>query len=262
MWKPDNRLYSGFVAGAVSSVVVWPLNVIQVQRQISGHLSRSGSSTNTVPGIIRNIYQKQNISGFYRGVSKGVWAYSVFYGSFFYTNDFLKRHSPEGAVYTLLRSYAAAAVGSILSNPHHVVRIRCQSGILKPTYTSTSTSISIRQIYKNEGFQALTKGLGPTLVKNWELSIIMFLHEYLSEQYLLPAYLSSGIGKLAATSITYPIDSYRTARRFDSGLTSREILTTFRETPSKVYWGYWAYVVRSIPATVIAFHVRSMFTKI
>lgn len=258
MWKPDSRLYSGFAAGAVSSVAMWPLNVIQVQRQISGHLSHSEGPINKRGGdIIHNIYKKQGLAGFYRGASKGVWAYSVFYGSFFYTNDLLKQYLPQSTGYTLLRSYIAAGIGSILSNPHHVVRVRCQSEILKPAYAP----ITIRQIYKAEGFQALTKGLKPTLAKNWEVSIIILLHEYLSEEYRLPAYISSGIGKLVATSVTYPIDSYRTATRFDSKLSTRKILATFKDTPGKLYWGYWAYVCRSIPATIIAFHVRSILTK-
>lgn len=259
MWKPDKRLYSGFVAGAISSVSTWPLNVIQVQYQISGHLQQLESTLNKQKfNIIHNIYKKQGLLGFYRGVSKGFCAYSVFYGSFFYTNDLLKQYLPHKVVYTLGSSYIAACIGSIFSNPYHVVRVRCQSEILKPTYSP----ITIRQIYRLEGSQALTKGLKSTLLKNWELSIIMFLHEYLSDKYLLPTYASSGVGKLIATSITYPIDTYRTARRFDSKLTNKKILSTFKETPGKLYWGYWAYVIRSIPATVIAFHVRSLLIRI
>lgn len=259
--KPKNTLYSGFIAGAVSSIATWPLNVLQVQSQVSGHIPKGVKNPNgsniLTHQLVRNIYTKQGPKGFYRGVSKGIWAYSIFYGSFFYSNDLLKNYFPQNSTLsTLVRSYVAAGIGSIVSNPFHVVRVRCQSELLRPSYKT----ISITQIYKTEGFGALTKGLRTTLVKNWELSIIVFLHEYLSEQYALPAYVSSGIGKLVATSITYPLDSYRTARRFDSSLSMRQIISNFRVNPRKIYWGYEAYLLRSIPATVIAFHIRSILT--
>lgn len=256
MTSSDNRLYSGFIAGTVSTTITWPLNVIQVQRQVCGHLSNSKYFDTNNLSIINNIYNKNGLRGFYRGVSKGIWAYSIFYGSFFYTNDFLKSYLPEGKTHTIIRSYIAAGIGSIISNPFHVVRIRCQSEIIKNTYTPTT----LRQIYRYEGVQALIKGLEPTLVKNLELSIIVLLNEYLSEKYFLPVYISTALGKLVATSITYPIDSYRTIRRFDSLLKVKDILFTFKSNPRKLYWGYGAYLLRSIPSTILAFHIYSALT--
>lgn len=249
---------SGFVAGGVSSAALWPLNVIQVQSQVSGQLS----ALTSVRSIFRNILHTEGIVGFYRGVGKGISAYSIFYGSFFYTNDLLKYHfqncNSNDIIATLLRGYISAAVGSVLSNPFHVVRIRAQSRILRPQ----NTPITLYHIYKMEGITVLNRGLNATLVKNWELGIIVCVHEYLSDHYLLPAYITSGIGKMIATTITYPIDSYRTARRFDSTFSHRKILRNFVKQPQNMYKGYWLYVARSIPATVIAFHIRENFSKL
>lgn len=247
---------SGFAAGAVSSTVFWPLNVIQVQSQVSSHIQ----SPTTMRSVFYNILHREGILGFYRGVGKGMTAYSIFYGSFFYTNDFLRNHFKEQSnniFSTLLRGYVSAAAGSILSNPFHVVRIRAQSQILKPRNTSNT----LFHIYKVEGVSALTQGLNATLAKNWELAIIVFIHEYLSENYLLPAYITSGVGKIIATTLTYPIDSYRTARRFDSKLSYQKIVSNFVKDPWNMYKGYWLYIARSIPATVLAFHIRENFSK-
>ena len=257
-----DTLYSGLIAGATSSIATWPLCVIQVQRQIYGHIKTQKAGDGKILHLIWNIYSKQGIPGFYRGVSKGIWAYSLFYGSFFYTNDLLRTFSKDAGVndspiLILLRSYIAAGIGSIISNPHHVVRVRCQSSLLQQSHRPTN----IREIWRKEGPGALTKGLRTTLIKNWEISIVMTIHDYLSNQYDYPAYFSSGIGKLVATSITYPLDSYRTIQRFDPSLSMRQILSNFRETPKKIYWGYGAYLCRSVPATIIAFNVQSLLTR-
>nr|QBK92358.1 MAG: mitochondrial carrier-like protein [Pithovirus LCPAC304] len=240
---PRIKFLSGFIAGTVAAVSTWPLSVVQVQRQVQ----IGGNIRNTV----KNIYKKQGIKGYYCGVTKGIICYSLFYGTFFCVYGHLKATTDLPPFFT---SYMAAAVGSIISNPSQVVRVRCQTAILK---NKSNHNLTILGIVREEGFGTLLKGIRATLLKNCEISIVMTIHEYLSE-YQIPVIYSSAIGKITAASITYPIDSYRSIRRYEA-LTFNQILNRFCANPKIMYNGYLPYLIKSVPATGIVFYCNNLF---
>lgn len=247
---------SGFIAGTVSSVVCYPLQIIQVQQQVS-------NNKRTVIDTIRAIYQKQGLRGYYYGVTNGILGYSIFYGTYFYTYDWIKE---ETNWHPFVSSYLAAAVGSIISNPWHVLRVRRQTCILSG---QTNLKPTIRGMYTEEGVRALYKGTGTTIVKNFELSLIMTVNEHLRNQYQIPIVYASFASKLIAASISYPLDTWRNLSRNGkiikdsngqpvgrTAFSNKEILTRFWHNPKCMYNGYPVYLVKSLPACVIAFSVN------
>jgi hypothetical protein len=193
---------SGFVSGTISSVLCYPLQSIQIQMQVS-------ETKNNTLNIIKNIYQKQGFKGYYNGMSKGILGYSIFYGTYFLTYDYLKETTELHPFFT---SYLASAVGSIISNPWHVLRVRKQTCILKG---QTHINPTIRSIYKEEGFNSLTKGIKSSLLKNVELGFIMTIYEKLKNDYNMNPFYASFIGKMTSSIVTYPLDSIRNIRRYE-----------------------------------------------
>lgn len=248
------NIIAGFIAGAISCVTTFPLQVIQVQQQVS-------KSKISIFQTVQNIYINQGFKGYYYGLSPGVWCYSIFYGTYFYTYDKLKESTNLSP---FLTSYLAAAIGSIISNPWQVVRVRRQTCILDE---QLHMKPHIRDIYRQEGARALCKGLGSTLLKNMELSLFMTVYEKLTVDYRLSPVYASFTGKLVAASVTYPLDSFRSLRRNGKivkegqitkrkPLSSLEIIKRFRYKPISMYSGYPTYLIKSVPACVIAFSVN------
>lgn len=236
------QIASGFIAGTVSSVLTFPLQVIQVQQQVS-------KGKRSIIGTAQNIYKKQGIKGYYYGLSRGVLCYSIFYGTYFYTYDRLKETTKLSP---FLTSYLASAVGSIISNPWQVVRVRRQTCVLNGQLNLKPT---IRKIYRQEGAKALCKGLRTTLFKNIELGLIMTIYEKLTNDYKFSPIYASFTGKLVASSITYPLDCARNIRRYES-ITYKKILKRFYNNPRTTYNGYPVYLIKSVPACIIAFSVN------
>lgn len=239
---------SGFIAGSISSVICYPLQIIQVQQQVS-------NNKRTVIDSIKNIYQKQGLRGYYYGLNKGVLCYSIFYGSYFYTYDWLKESTELSP---FVKSYLASTLGSIISNPWQVVRVRRQTCILNG---QLNFKPSIRQIYQQEGIISLTKGLKLTLFKNIELGLVMTITEKLKTDYQVSQVYASFTGKIIAASLTYPLDCARNIRRYEP-ITYRKILRRFYNNPKKMYYGMPAYLIKSVPACVISFTINDMIKQI
>lgn len=252
-----SNFISGFVAGTVSSLICFPLQVIQLQQQIS----RDNLS---IKRTIKNIYNKQGIKGYYYGVSKSILSYSIFYGIYFYSYNLLKESFNTKYNNCFINSYIASGIGSIISNPWHVVRVRRQTCILSGELNLNPT---IRNIYNEEGIKSLFKGVKLTMFKNIELSLIMSINEYLTNNYEMPIVYSSFIGKITAATITYPIDSARNLvrygkiiknKKYRESLSLKEVLIKFNKNPSSMYNGYPIYLIKSIPSCVIAFSINEL----
>lgn len=233
---------SGFIAGATSTIICHPLQIIQVQQQV---LKNKQSITETA----KNIYNKQGIKGYYYGIYRGILCYSIFYETYFYTYDYLKKSTNLGPFIT---SYLASGIGSIISNPWHVVRVRRQTCILK---NELNLKPSIIKIYKNEGIGPLFKGLKTTLFKNIELGIIMVIYEKLRDDYKINPIYASFSGKLIASSLTYPLDTARNIRRYEP-ISHTEVIKRFKLNPKLMYNGISIYLIKSVPSCIIAFSVN------
>ncbi len=234
----------GFVSGAVAAIVVWPAEVVRTQQQVL--------CVSTIKSCIANIYKKQGLGGFYKGLNYGVTGMSLFYGTYFYLYRFLKTNKRQ-PIQPFWASYLAANVASTFNNGLYVIRTRRQTQLIK---TSAHHNMSLSTALKKEGWKMWTRGLGFTFAKNVELSCITSCREYLIEHQHVHPIVATFASKITFGMLLYPIDTARTLRRCESSPKSfMEIATRFRSNPKSAYCGCLVYMIRSVPSTVIAFTV-------
>ncbi len=233
----------GFVSGAIAAIVVCPAETVRVQQQVS--------PSSTIKSCIANIYKKQGVVGFYKGMNYGIAGMSQFYGTYFYLYRFLKTND-HLAIQPFWASYLAANIASTLNNGLYVIRTRRQTQLIK---TSAHHNIPLSTALKHEGWKMWTRGLGFTFVKNVELSCITSCREYLKTHHIHPI-VATFASKMMFGLLLYPIDTARTLRRCESTPKSfMEIACQFRSNPKSAYYGCLVYMIRSVPSTIIAFTV-------
>lgn len=242
----------GFISGAAAAAGVWPFETIRTQKQVLDKKS-------TVCNRVHHIYKNQGVSGFYKGLPHGMMGMGMFFALYFPLHDRLKKNSffhnsskPTSGIRAFLASYLAANVSSVFNNVFYVIRVRRQTQI---TQSSPQVKSTILKVIQEEGFKGLTRGLGITWMKNVELGFIAPFRQYMKDRGYDPL-IATFTAKLATTSITYPLDTARTLRRYSiAPLSGTEILLKFYKQPINAYKGYSLYVLRSVPSTVIAFTV-------
>ncbi|KAJ3273088.1 hypothetical protein HDV01_004865 [Terramyces sp. JEL0728] len=242
---------SGGTAGLVAAVITCPLDMIKLR------LQNRVSSKSTIE-IFMEIWKIDGIRGLYRGVFPTAAGYlpswvplSLMQGIFFTVYDYSKkkgeRHFPNQSQ-TLSHIIAALQAGlssTILTNPIWVARTRIMTQPLIATahypYYYTSTLHALSTILKTEGWSALYKGLGPSLLGVSHVVVQFPLYEYLKSlgdgksvliidskgQTIL---LSSATSKTIASFITYPHEVVRT--RLQTQMTSLAIEQPSAPRPS------------------------------
>ncbi|KAF0441188.1 mitochondrial FAD carrier protein [Gigaspora margarita] len=123
---------AGFTAGAVSTIILHPLDLIKTRFQADDSIKslskrHFGATFNT----LRSIVQKEGIIGLYRGISPNLAGSTASWGFYFYWYDLIKRWMANGdkltklsATQHLLASAEAGAITVFMTNPFWVVKTR------------------------------------------------------------------------------------------------------------------------------------------
>jgi solute carrier family 25 folate transporter 32 len=218
-----DKLLINFSSSAIASTIVYPLDVIKTQYQYDGFNKKISLSVNKV---IQNIYIKNGIFGYFKGVSPHLITYPIFWTSYFYINSHDIKLTSYKYANKIFMSFIAASGASIITNPLFVIKIRVQTTILKDKKNVHTTYIKlVKSIYKFEGLNGFYKGLASTLTSNLKMGFQMPLCDFLKEKYLFSKYLQNNnydrlntissyvIGKLSCSTIFYPLDLIRTTQR-------------------------------------------------
>ncbi|KAJ3312547.1 hypothetical protein HDV04_002864 [Boothiomyces sp. JEL0838] len=204
---------SGGTAGLVAAVITCPLDMIKLRLQ-------NRVSSKTTLEIFNEIWKIDGLKGLYRG------------GIFFTVYDYSKKNCEncfpnQSQTFThILAALQAGLSSTILTNPIWVARTRIMTQPLAPTthypYYYTSTLDALSTILRKEGWPALYKGLGPSVLGVSHVVVQFPLYEYLKSlgddskgQTIL---LSSATSKTIASFITYPHEVVRT--RLQTQMTS------------------------------------------
>lgn len=176
------NMFSGVVAGALSSGVCNPTDVLKVRLQAQTLESTKNG------GMVRafvNIYKLEGLKGLYRGVGPCAQRASVSAGVHLPTYDFSKRCIIDSEVLNgdniityFVASFLSGLAASLASNPLDVIKTRMMN--------QQNISGSSSQLYKNsldclirtckqEGPMALYKGFVPTFCRLGPWSILFFL---------------------------------------------------------------------------------------
>ncbi|KAL1978841.1 hypothetical protein VTN31DRAFT_1700 [Thermomyces dupontii] len=231
--QSDNIAHAlaGAGGGIISMVLTYPLVTLSTRAQVES--KRAQSST---LDAVRRIIQREGVSGLFSGLESAVFGISVTNFVYYYWYEWTRAVFEKAAAkagraskkLTTVESMIAGAIAGsatvLITNPIWVVNTRMtarktgssgsgasdeenQQEKLKPQ----STLQVLRDLLRNEGFRALFAGVIPALVLviNPILQYTIFeqlKHIVERRRRVTPtdAFYLGAIGKILATTITYP----------------------------------------------------------
>ncbi|XP_023017735.1 uncoupling protein Bmcp mitochondrial [Leptinotarsa decemlineata] len=186
------NVFCAVLAGAVSSAIANPTDVLKVRMQIAG---TNGNSSISLLDCFKDVYTHEGISGLWRGVNPTAQRAAVIAAIELPVYDFCKIRlmtllgdKPSNHFISSLIASFGSAIGS---TPIDVVRTRLMNqrklktcGNPLPSHIYSGTLDCFVQTYRNEGFWAFYKGFVPTLFRMGPWNIIFFLtYEQLKNLY-------------------------------------------------------------------------------
>ncbi|KAJ5145617.1 Mitochondrial substrate/solute carrier [Penicillium bovifimosum] len=225
--QSDNIAHAlaGAGGGVLSMVLTYPLITLSTRAQVESKRAHS-----TTLDAVRRIVQREGIAGLYSGLESALFGISVTNFVYYYWYEFTRSAFEKAAVkagraskkLTTVESMIAGAIAGsatvLLTNPIWVVNTRMTArkseaeeslpGAKKPKASTLST---LMDLLRQEGPKALFAGVLPALV----LVINPILQYTIFEQLkniverrrrMTPkdAFYLGALGKIMATSITYP----------------------------------------------------------
>jgi len=162
LFDPNPRFLSGGVAGTIASVITNPLEVVKTQLQSSN----AEISQKTAFGVGKQIFERNGLAGFFKGLSPTLVGIIPSRSAYFYgyqrSKTFLNPKLPEGSPGNALVSGLLAGIaGNTLTNPIWMVRTRMQ---LMADNTAGQRNYAgyvdaIKTIFKDEGLGGFYKGI-------------------------------------------------------------------------------------------------------
>ncbi|XP_066931049.1 brain mitochondrial carrier protein 1-like isoform X2 [Clytia hemisphaerica] len=175
------NMCAGIVAGALSSAICNPTDVLKVrlQAQTAGNVA---GSTGMLMSF-RDIYNMEGLRGLYRGVGPTAQRASIIAGVELPVYDWSKKVIIEAqlmgdnAGLHFLSSIIAGLAGALASNPIDVIKTRMmnQRRTTSADELYKSTFDCFLRTSKTEGFMALYKGFIPTFVRLGPWNILFFM---------------------------------------------------------------------------------------
>ncbi|KAJ3018627.1 hypothetical protein HKX48_002771 [Thoreauomyces humboldtii] len=281
-----DQALAGFTAGAVSTAVLHPMDLVKTRFQ----LNTSGKRLSTVQ-TFRSIWRDEGaIRGLYRGVTPNFAGATASWGLYFWWYSLIKdwmRDTPGqqlGPTQHLLASAEAGALTAVCSNPFWVVKTRmCATRAGEPGAYKSLPEGLIR-MWREEGLRGYYKGMVPAFfgvshgalqfmayeeMKKWRMNSMtgkkdvnkMDTFEYTS---------MAAISKVFATICTYPYQVLRSRMQSpanaDSALYSGVISSAkhiYRnEALGGFYKGMGINIIRVLPGTCVTFGVYEGMSKI
>jgi solute carrier family 25 (mitochondrial folate transporter), member 32 len=257
---------SGFVSSAVALSVISPIEVLKSQTQVTG-------KSNTVKSLAKNIYQKEGVRGFYKGLGAALATQPTFWTMYFPTYKYMK----DQGYNKYLSSYLSGGVGIVASNPLWVLRTRFQTEVLRNEHLTYPKLVN--KMLTQGGVKTFYRGTGVTLIKNTQIILQFPLYEelkyicdtkYLGENSTTfertLAYMGSGaLAKIASSSLTYPMDVMRTNLRLEPPSTSwMQMIQKIHLRKGgymNFYRGIGLYLVSSAPVFAITMGCYEFFNK-
>uniref|UniRef100_A0A0G4HJ93 Mitochondrial carrier protein n=1 Tax=Chromera velia CCMP2878 TaxID=1169474 RepID=A0A0G4HJ93_9ALVE len=288
---------AGGLAGAVASSLTNPIEMVKTQLQSS--YTGKGANFFSAAG---DIYRKEGVSGFYRGLGPTLVGIVPARSSYFWAYAATKavlglKLGSESPVVHFVSAVAAGFVTSTLTNPLWMVRTRIQLlGESGSMYAGWSDAF--RDIIKNEGWKGLMKGVVPSYWGISEGAIYWMLYEKLKKRLAdeengvveeipndwtapirraeraLPKpvrmFAVSGLCKAVASSFAYPHEVCRVRLRQGAvngvfkytGMLQTLQLVAKEEGIAGLYRGLPAHLVRVVPNNIILFYTYETLARI
>lgn len=293
--KDHAHFVSGMSAGALSSVSLHPLHLVQTRLQVQEGKSRYSGTLNAFSTIVR----REGVRGLYQGTVPAMMGSSLAWGSYMWLYSWMKRQWPEYVARTrgespvdaeehadssrskplsasahMTCAMAAGACVAVLLNPVWVLKTRFELQTYKEDGNYRSLRDAVRTIVKEEGFWGFYRGLIPALagvthgavmfVAYEEIKKLMTTNSDSTELSGKQGFMAGAMAKWCATLVTYPyqVVKARLQQRPDpqhgakySGVVDAIVQTARREGIYGFYKGVLICLVRVTPGSAITFSV-------
>lgn len=253
----DVNFVAGLTAGAATTVVNHPLDVVKVKlqlhRQPLRHLLSLLSWADYTRGIVPNLVGN-------------VAAWGMYFGVYEYLKPVTKQYTPlDTASYVVLLTIAGVST-LVVTNPIWVIKTRMLGGDRHRHMLGL-----IKDMVVNEGVLSLWKGLVPLLFlvgqallqftiydhgKKW----VQRQHHRLQNTTYEHVYLLAG-SKVAAMTIMYPAQVVKLRLQYQKVATLMMQVVKQVAAERAFYLGLSANLVRVVPATTVTFVVFELVKK-
>ena len=183
----DHHLVAGTLAGLVSTVVLYPLELLKMRMQVADGASAAYTS---MSGAVRSVLHNEGIKGLYKGITPGIIAATGSWGGYFYFYEVSKRRkqaakladpagtggAPLGVTDHMLAGIEAGSIMVLMFNPLWLIKTRLAlqdakglharpaSGTVSVARPYGGLADAARTILREEGPRGLYKGLLPALL--------------------------------------------------------------------------------------------------
>jgi len=261
----------GFAANVISTTLVNPIDVIKTRYQVNN----LNGVRQSVPQLIKDIYNINGPRGFYRGLLPNISTYPIFWSIFFGLKGtglkdykFFNSPSNEYINHTLYNKYAnksistliSASIASTITNPIFVVKTKLQT---IPDSSTISISGVARNLYKEEGYFAYFRGLNATLLNNSKLCIQFPMIDYFKEKYEMNSFTAALIARTSMTALFYPLDNIRTNQRNSVRMSLFDVSKQIYRNYGLIgfYRGVLLYSMTSTPNFVIMVTIKELLEE-
>lgn len=275
---PLIHCFGGILAGACSTTLLFPLDLVKVRFQADTSLAK-------LPGVAAmsaRVLRAEGVRALFSGLSPALLGSTMSWGGFFY---FYERFKPRGgapasALAAALASVQAGVVMVLMTNPIWLVKTRLQlqrGGVASPIGARPYAGAldCARRIVRDEGWAALYRGVVPALLLTSHGGVQFACYEKLkairpptgTSVYEAPVY--GVLSKLAASVATYPYQVVKTRVQDRNAGGGGELARTVacvgetwrREGGRGFFRGCWANSVRVMPSAAVTFWVYELVVK-
>ncbi|KAI8914278.1 mitochondrial carrier domain-containing protein [Gorgonomyces haynaldii] len=271
-WSPaTDQAIAGFIAGASSTIVLHPMDLIKNRFQINENKNHSFTST----GL--SIVKREGLRGLYRGLGPNFWGATCSWGFYFYFYQIAKDGFQEAKLRPeqhLMASAAAGALTASMTNPIWVVKLRMVTQNAQDPNAYTGLIDGLQKMWKHEGIRGFYRGFVPALFGVSHGALQFMAYEFLKAKRIeqrghidkMPTleYITMAvISKTFATVLTYPYQVVKARLQVQPEYVARQyngVLATIgdiykHERIYGFYKGMGVNIIRVMPGTCITFGV-------
>lgn len=189
-WLHEHRHgIAGLGAGAVSTIALYPLDLIKVNFQVEESYRSSKSIYSTMRQIVA---REGGLLSLYRGMSPALYGAAASWGLYFYFYENAKEQYSRWSGKTVSWHYFASGIQAgacciPFTNPIWLIKVRMQvQAGRKDVLKYTSVSNAFTRIVREEGIMALYKGALPALFLTTHGAVKFVVYESLKKRLHIP----------------------------------------------------------------------------
>jgi solute carrier family 25 (peroxisomal adenine nucleotide transporter), member 17 len=277
--QSDNIAHAlaGAGGGLLAMTLTYPLITLSTRAQVEA--SRSSGADASLIAAVRAIIKREGIQGLYAGLDSALFGISVTNFVYYYWYEWTRAFFENAAItagrtskkLTTVESMLAGAVAGgatvFLTNPIWVVNTRMTTRKAEAEKTDVegqkakkpSTIGTLMSLIKDEGLASLFAGVMPALVLviNPILQYTIFeqLKNFVEKTRRVgprDAFLMGALGKLLATTITYPYITIKSRAHVTAKGQGKGMWTTLRQIVDQEGWsGLYGGVVPKVTQSVL-----------